>query len=195
MKKAALMCFAVTLSISAHNAAMASLSNCPEKFGFYSYTYVGQSPGDKTFRHSFRIELQREAIRYGGGHVGIGFRYTQCKADAPLFCFQSGRFSFAVPKASISAGQTWTSFGRTYTAKAAQPLALMGIRTQVFEIVGDSRFADTNKTYYYSETRGLLAIKRWSKADKSYLFQFSDSGIGYPIRRCAVGSDRIEQLK
>jgi len=184
----------VAMSLLAQTAAWAS---CSEKAGIYSYTYLDMNPehGDPTFGHSFRIELQRYRIAYGGGHAGDGFSNTFCKANDPLFCFQSGRFSFAVPKASISAGQTWTSFGRIYTAKAAQPLALMGVRTQVFEIIGDSRFADTNQTYYYSETRGLLAIKRWSKADKSYLFQFSDSGIGYPIRRCAVGSDRIEQLK
>ena len=166
----------------------ATAPNCPEKLGLYSYSYVDVNPEleDPVFGPSFQIELRRYKVRYGGGHVGDGFSNTYCKSNDPLFCFQSGRFSFAVPKQPLSAGQTWISFGRTYTAKSAQPLALMGVRTKVFEIVGDSRFADTDQTYYYSEKRGLLAIKSWSKASKSYLLQFSDSGIGYPVKRCTV---------
>ena len=194
MNKTLSMCCVVTMLLTAQNASGAP--NCPEKFGIYSYSYVDLNPelGDSVFGHSFRIELQRFRIRYGG-HVGNGFRNAYCKAHDPLFCFHSSKFSFAVPRAPISAGQTWTSFGRTYTAKAAQSLTIMGVHARVFEIVGDSKFADTNRTYFYSERRGLLAIKRWSKVSESYLMQFSDSGIGYPINRCTVEPEGIEQDK
>jgi hypothetical protein len=185
MTKALLICSAGTILFISCEAATAP--NCLEKSGLYSYSYVELNPvlNAPVFGRSFQIDLRRLRVLYGG-HVGDGFRNTYCNADDSLFCFKSGRFSFAVPKAPLSLGQTWTSFGRIYRTKATQRLALMGVRTNVFEIVGDPRFPDTDQTYFYSQKRGLLAIKSWSKASKSYLLQFSDSGIGYPVKRCTA---------
>ncbi len=187
MTRTSWLCFAVTLCLSqSGNTA----SKCPEELGSYSYSYFDTSDeaDPEVFGHSFRIELNRKRVIYGG-HVGDGFRNTQCKQSDPQFCFHTRRFSFAVPKSGIVVGQTWKSFGRSYKVIALRPFSLMGLRTTVFEIVGDSTFQDTDRTYYYSAERGLLAIKRRSKINAGYIFQISDSSVGYPVQHCKSDLD------
>ena len=166
-------------------APLISAVSCPEQLGVYSYFYIEMQPDGPTFPHSMQIDVKRKRVMYGG-HVGDGFRNTYCKSDEVLFCIHTNRFSFAVPKNKVVVGEKWTSFGRNYVVKSIQPLAIMNVRTKVFEIVGDSEFMDSNRTYYYSHERGLLAMKRWSAADNNYIMQISDSGVGYPVRKCSA---------
>ena len=165
----------------------AGKATCPEKMGSWTYEHSNFSyePDSANAYASIRIDLRRKAVWFNG-HVGSGFRKTTCGDHEALHCFQTNRMSFAVPKTELKVGQSWTSFGRTYTVTHHSPFSMLGVNTTVFAISGDQRFIDTKSTYYYSSSRGLLAVRGWSESERRHFFHFSTSGIGYPVKRCAI---------
>jgi hypothetical protein len=102
-----------------------------------------------------RMEIDVAQKKLFRGHVADVF--LECEAQ--YFCLRTIPLHFAVPRAGgLRDGQRWQSMGMPFEVTGIEDFAVLGQHESVFVIA--SRRSNTQVDFfYYSERRGLLAIR------------------------------------
>lgn len=110
------------------------------------------------------------------GHAGVALRMCE-KADA-YHCFDGPALSFAVPKAPMSVGQSWSRFDRKYVVIAQGSIRLLGrsMDVHVIESVDDL----DRSWFYFSDEFGLVAIVFGSSERSATRAYYAKELYGYP---------------
>jgi hypothetical protein len=80
-----------------------------------------------------------------------------CQKDAQFICFYGPAINFSVPRAGVSIGQSWSNAGTEFSAIREESIEILGVKIPVFVI--RSKNLGKESYFYYSEERGLIAIK------------------------------------
>lgn len=93
------------------------------------------------------------SARYIGGHLRDEAK--TCPADGAFLCYDSPRFSFAVPKV-IEERRKWTLNRTSYEIKRESRFNLLGKEISIVWI--DQRRGNNYIRFLYSKTRGLIGF-------------------------------------
>jgi hypothetical protein len=146
----------------------------PGSVDFYEYVGVSMNMGPLE-PNGFSIDAAEGMLWRGDSAVGLRL----CDKADDFHCFHGPALSFAVPKAPMSVGQSWSRFGRKYAVIAQGPMHLLGrsIDVHVIESVDD---LDRKRWFYFSDQFGLVAVAFRSREGTTTETFYSKGQYGYP---------------
>jgi hypothetical protein len=168
----------------AHAARMARARNRgPGSVDFYEYVGVSMDVGPLE-TDAFSIDAANGALWRADSGVSL----RMCDEADDYYCFVCPALSFAVPKAPMSVGQSWSRFGRAYAVIAQGPMRLLGksIDVHVIESVDE---LDRKSGYYNSDQYGLWALPYRAHERTTTGTYYSKERDGYPTIAPAGGED------
>ena len=85
------------------------------------------------------------------------FLISRCTSEAGINCFRAAYFSFGVPNAPISRGDTWVIDGENYAYEQDADVKLLG-RSERFAVISKSFGGKVKTKFMVNEIRGLAVI-------------------------------------
>lgn len=142
------------------------------------YEYSSRSVDEDFFSGRDVLVLDTQAQTLKGNHGGQ--KLQRCR-DAANLCFRAPSMIFSVPRANLAVGQRWKSEGQVFAVLREETIFALGQKVQV-NVIYSPRTATRIDYFYYSESRGLIAMKFVDVTpEKSYVrFLLLEGSVGFP---------------